>query len=321
MLPLWKQLPLPGRHGAQRTWGQLSPYPSAGWKEPLGWVNLTFLFEDSLCTWSDIGRVPFQFIEKPALKSVFNNEDVTTQNAITTATALGNIVTWRRTCSWRSPPCRACLTRPKWRHRTPSPPLWGTLWQRTLPTRSGWKSPDSPIFCSATLGEANCVPKCPQEPANPSHQHPWLGEDCWVESLRGHGAGRVRGERRRVHCVGDTPQLKMCELEFTFPGCKEGDGGAKYKTPAIEFQQTVQLLDLHITDAHGVSGAGGGGARWTSPNSKLEEIPRPVLTTRYSPDDFQFFRRSWQRYVILVAKLQLPLITWPGICSFIQQCS
>ena len=101
----------------------------------------------------------------------------------------------------------------------------------------------------------------------------------------------------------------MCELEFTFPGCKEGDGGAKYKTPAIEFQQTVQLLDLHITDAHGVSGAGGGGARWTSPNSKLEEIPRPVLTTRYSPDDFQFFRRSWQRYVILVAKLQLPLIT------------
>ena len=36
---------------------------------------------------------------------------------------------------------------------------------------------------------------------------------------------------------------------------------------------------------------------WTSPNSSLDEIPRPVFTTGCSQDSFMFFKRKWVRYV------------------------
>ena len=49
------------------------------------------------------------------------------------------------------------------------------------------------------------------------------------------------------------------ELPCTTPGCDTGPGGVPFKTPALEFDNALKMLDRHRADAHGVQGAGGGG--------------------------------------------------------------
>ena len=48
------------------------------------------------------------------------------------------------------------------------------------------------------------------------------------------------------------------ELPCATPGCNYGDEGTVYKTPALEFADTIQMLNIHRADAHGVHPAGGG---------------------------------------------------------------
>ena len=42
--------------------------------------------------------------------------------------------------------------------------------------------------------------------------------------------------------------------------CDLGIGGAKYKTPALEFDFAFQLLDRHLADGHGLHGERGWGS-------------------------------------------------------------
>ena len=61
LIPLWKQLLLPGWTWVPADLREDSwpPCPSAGWKGPLGRVYPPFLSEESFPAWSGIGRVPF----------------------------------------------------------------------------------------------------------------------------------------------------------------------------------------------------------------------------------------------------------------------
>ena len=44
---------------------------------------------------------------------------------------------------------------------------------------------------------------------------------------------------------------EMSALECTYNGCTEGEGGARFKTPALPTQIAQEYLELHIEDAHG----------------------------------------------------------------------
>ena len=48
------------------------------------------------------------------------------------------------------------------------------------------------------------------------------------------------------------------ELPCTHPNCTYGVEGAKYKTPALEFEYALKMLDRHRTDSHAVRGGGNG---------------------------------------------------------------
>ena len=53
----------------------------------------------------------------------------------------------------------------------------------------------------------------------------------------------------------------MIALDCTYNGCTSGEGGAKFRTPALEKAQYAQeYLNFHIEDVHGrqVVGVGGG---------------------------------------------------------------
>ena len=50
------------------------------------------------------------------------------------------------------------------------------------------------------------------------------------------------------------------KLSCTIPGCNHGDGVAMYKTPALEFDNALKMLDRHRAEAHGVKDERGGGA-------------------------------------------------------------
>ena len=53
----------------------------------------------------------------------------------------------------------------------------------------------------------------------------------------------------------------MIALDCTYNGCTSGEGGAKFRTPALKKAQYAQeYLNFHIEDVHGrrIVGAGGG---------------------------------------------------------------
>ena len=48
------------------------------------------------------------------------------------------------------------------------------------------------------------------------------------------------------------------ELPCTIVGCNYGYGGGPYKTPALDVEYALKMLDIHRANAHGVQGDGGG---------------------------------------------------------------
>ena len=88
------------------------------------------------------------------------------------------------------------------------------------------------------------------------------------------------------------------ELPCTTPGCASGVGGATYKTPALEADIALKMLDRHRADVHGVQGGGGGGgAAEGGKKIQLSKIPRPSIAGGCSQEDFKFFKRSWDQYI------------------------
>ena len=88
------------------------------------------------------------------------------------------------------------------------------------------------------------------------------------------------------------------QLPCATPGCDRGDGGGVYKTPALEFAEAIQMLNIHRADAHGVQGAGGGGgAAQGEKKPQLSKLPRPTITGGCSQEDFKSFKRSWEQYI------------------------
>ena len=119
----------------------------------------------------------------------------------------------------------------------------------------------------------------------------------------------------------------MSAMECTHNGCTEGEGGAKFKTPALAPQhalessdgeifhvdvdiakqsvttktmldeEVVPLPDITVATVKSQNVPVFAVPAWTSPTSSLAEIPRPVLTTGCSEDSFMYFKRRWKSYV------------------------
>jgi hypothetical protein len=83
----------------------------------------------------------------------------------------------------------------------------------------------------------------------------------------------------------------MSALECTHNGCTEGEGGARFKTPALAPQNALEYLKLPMAD------------KWLVP----EEAPTKPGSLRFpdqksisggcSQEDFKFFTRKWNQYV------------------------
>ena len=48
---------------------------------------------------------------------------------------------------------------------------------------------------------------------------------------------------------------EMSALKCTYDGCTAGEGGAKFRTPALAPALAVEYLRFHREDTHGQSGA------------------------------------------------------------------
>ena len=75
---------------------------------------------------------------------------------------------------------------------------------------------------------------------------------------------------------------EMSALECTHNGCTEGEGGARFKTPALAPQHALEYLQLHNEAAHGrqVVGAGGGANK-----ARLAKMP----STKFQSSDGDIF--------------------------------
>ena len=74
------------------------------------------------------------------------------------------------------------------------------------------------------------------------------------------------------------------ELPCTHPACTYGVGGTPYKTPALEIEYAIQVLELHDKQSHQVRGAGGGGPG-NGVKIHMEKIPRPQLSGGSTQED------------------------------------
>ena len=85
------------------------------------------------------------------------------------------------------------------------------------------------------------------------------------------------------------------ELECTAQNCVAGDGGARWKSQPLSFQDAVQVLNLHRQDIHQAGGhaaaGGAGGGR-----SRYEKLHRPTISAGTTLKDFKFFLEEWNRY-------------------------
>ena len=88
------------------------------------------------------------------------------------------------------------------------------------------------------------------------------------------------------------------QLECTVVDCNLGAAGARYKTPALEEQVAIQMLNNYREDTH----ARGHGGRQQQEqlggeaHSKVEKLPRPSLQKSISEDKYLHFKRQWVRY-------------------------
>ena len=74
-------------------------------------------------------------------------------------------------------------------------------------------------------------------------------------------------------------------------------GGTPYKTPALEIEYAIRVLELHDKQSHGVHGAEGGGTDGGVKKIRMEKIPRPQLSGGSSQEDFRQFKVHWDQYV------------------------
>ena len=87
------------------------------------------------------------------------------------------------------------------------------------------------------------------------------------------------------------------ELPCTTQDCTLGPGGAAFKTPALDIDSALRVLDRHLL-SHGIQGAGGGGgAAGGGKKIQLSKIQRPTITGGCSQEEFQFFKRAWNQYI------------------------
>ena len=77
--------------------------------------------------------------------------------------------------------------------------------------------------------------------------------------------------------------------------CDLGVGGAKYRTPALEFDFAFQMLDMHLADGHGLYGGGGGGA--AAEGEGGVQLVRPSISRGCSQEEFEHFKLAWTVYV------------------------
>ena len=68
-------------------------------------------------------------------------------------------------------------------------------------------------------------------------------------------------------------------------------------TPALEFADAIQLLNIHRVDAHGVQAGGGGGTGGGVVKTHLSKIPRTEISVGSSQEDFRQFKVKWGQYV------------------------
>ena len=87
------------------------------------------------------------------------------------------------------------------------------------------------------------------------------------------------------------------ELPCTALGCQHGDDGGPYKTPALEVDYALKMLDRHRADVHGVQGDRDGGGAGGGAKIQLSKIPRPDISGGSSQEDFKYFLRQWNQYV------------------------
>ena len=92
---------------------------------------------------------------------------------------------------------------------------------------------------------------------------------------------------------------EMSALECTYDGCTAGEGGAKFKTPALAPAQAVAYLRFHREDAHVQHGAAAGGGAKKVPLSK---IPRPELSGHCSQEVLKVL----ELFGLLLRHVELP---------------
>ena len=86
------------------------------------------------------------------------------------------------------------------------------------------------------------------------------------------------------------------ELPCTHPDCTYGVEGTPYKTPALEIEYALKVLDRHLL-SHGVHGARGGGHGGDTKKIHMEKIPRPQISGGSNQEDFRQFKIQWDQYV------------------------
>jgi hypothetical protein len=88
-------------------------------------------------------------------------------------------------------------------------------------------------------------------------------------------------------------------LECTYDGCTAGEGGAKFKTPALSPAQALAYLGLHREAAHGQHGAAAGvGAE----SFHLSKIPTPEAQQVLAPKAKQVLAPEAQQVLTPAAK-------------------
>ena len=85
------------------------------------------------------------------------------------------------------------------------------------------------------------------------------------------------------------------ELECTMQECDNGVGGAKYRTPSLEFDSALKMLDTHLADCHEVRGEGGRGA--AAEGEEGGQLVRPSISRGCSQGEFEHFKEAWTHYV------------------------
>ena len=87
------------------------------------------------------------------------------------------------------------------------------------------------------------------------------------------------------------------ELPCTHPDCTYGVGGTPYKTPALEIEYALQVLDRHVLLRHGVHCTGGGEPGGGIKKVHMQKIPRPEISGGSSQEDFRQFKVQCYQYV------------------------